>query len=188
MESVLALVNSNASLSGDALNPILLRALALPNCFFFGELLDNERVARHVGAASTREAHLFTLFCSGTLADYRAAPARYGAVEGVLLDKLKLLTLASLAASEREVPYARLREALELGSDAEVEALVIQAVYAGLVQVRPPAAASFLLGRSLCFPAHTHTHTPHNHNQHWLRAGPAGPARQVRARPGLCGA
>ena len=158
MESVLALVNSNASLSGDALNPILLRALSLPNCFFFGELLDNARVARHVGAATSREAHLFSLFCSGTLADYRAAPDRYGAVEGALLDKLKLLTLASLAASEREVPYARLREALELGSDAEVEALVIQAVYAGLVQVRPPPqppAPFFFAQRHSASPAHT---------------------------------
>ena len=141
MESLLSLVGSNASLQGETLNPILLRALSIPHLYFFGELLDIPRVRAHVAAAASREAHLFALFCSGTLADYRAAPARYGALEGPLLEKLKLLSLASLTACARTVPYAALRAALELGSDAEVEALVIQAQYAGLVEVRARARA-----------------------------------------------
>ena len=136
MEALLSLVGSNASLQGEALNPILMRALGMPNLYHFSELLDIPRVRAHVAAAACREAHLFALFCSGTLAEYRAAPARYGALEGALLEKLKLLSLASLTACERTVPYAALRAALELDRDAEVEALVIQAQYAGLVEVR----------------------------------------------------
>ena len=192
MESLLALVHSTSSLSGDALNPLIMRALCLPNLYFFGELLEVPRVAAHVQARRCRETCLLGLFCSGTLADYRAQPAMYGELEAPLMEKLKLLTLASLTASEKRVPYARLREALELASDAEVESLVIQAVYAGLVEVR--AASPHLLHTR----THAHTHTPsplspltlHTLSPHppsaRAIAGPAGPAGEVRARQGLC--
>jgi hypothetical protein len=50
MESLLSLVGSNASLQGETLNPILLRALSIPNLYFFGELLDSPRGRAHVAA------------------------------------------------------------------------------------------------------------------------------------------
>lgn len=170
MESLLALVHSTSSLSGDALNPLIMRALCLPNLYFFGELLEVPRVAAHVQARRCRETCLLGLFCSGTLADYRAQPAMYGELEAPLMEKLKLLTLASLTASEKRVPYARLREALELASDAEVESLVIQAVYAGLVEVR--AASPHLL--------HTRTHA------HTLSSVASHPPQPSLPTPPLC--
>jgi len=184
LSAILGLINSNAALTGAALNPMLLRALALPSVYYFGELLDQPRVAAHVNGSTCREANLLRLFCSGTLAEYRAHADLYGAMEGPMLEKLKLLTLASLSASEREVTYASLRAALELPSDAEVEALVIKAIYDGLLEVSGAGGAHPSSPRHhppLRALTHTHTHT-HTHATPPLRA----PRASWTSAPSAC--
>jgi hypothetical protein len=94
--------------------------------------------SRITSSGSARELDLLNLLSFGQLRDLRAAPATFGEPHPQLLDKLKLLTLASFAADRvgTMVPYAALMAELELPSPAEVEALVVRGVYAGLVEVR----------------------------------------------------
>jgi hypothetical protein len=51
-----------------------------------------------------------------------------------MVHKLKLLTLATLAANSRFLPYDLLMNKLGVSSVREVEDLIIQAIYAGLIE------------------------------------------------------
>lgn len=99
----------------------------LQNRFYFSDLLDVPALAEHP---------LLQLFCFGTLADYVASPAVYGTLDPHSLNKLKMLSLVSLAAAARELPYAALQAQLQLTSPTDVETLVTQCINAGLVTVR----------------------------------------------------
>jgi hypothetical protein len=112
---------------------------------------------------------LLDLLSYGTLRDLRASPSLYGELHPQLLEKLKLLTLASLAAGSvgTALPYAALSAELEAPGPADVEALVVRGLYAGLVEVRaplvppppPPGRPSSLVPQSAPRPP-THKNTP----------------------------
>ena len=121
------------------------------------------------------EAHLLSLFCSGTLGDFRGNPKIYGSqLEGPLLEKLKLLTLSSLAETARVLPYSQLQGALELGSEGDVESLIIQAIYTNRVEVRFGGVFPFL-----AFP-------PSPSLSPSYTTGTIGPARKVLPCQGVC--
>jgi hypothetical protein len=128
---------------------VIMDALRLRGAYTFTDLFDSPAIAEFARSSGSKEAHLLSLFCAGTLRDYRAQPQIYGTeLEAPLLEKLKLLTLTSLAEQFRELPYSQLQGALELHSDSEVERVVLQAVYSGLVEVR----AACCVWCSLCPP------------------------------------
>lgn len=170
---------------------VIMDALRLRGVYTFTDLFDSPAVAEFVKSSATKESQLLSLFCAGTLGDYRAQPQVYGTeLEAPLLEKLKLLTLTSLAEQFRELPYSQLQGALELHSDSEVEKVVLQAVYSGLVEVRgwlffhvafTPLCLDFFLNTPLpsTIPS-TPSHSP--------ITGPAGPETQVFPRQGLSGA
>jgi hypothetical protein len=67
-------------------------ALRLRGVYTFTDLFDSPAIAEFVKANSaTKESQLLSLFCAGTLGDYRAQPQMYGTeLEATLLEKLKL--------------------------------------------------------------------------------------------------
>ncbi|KAJ8021743.1 COP9 signalosome complex subunit 7b [Holothuria leucospilota] len=50
------------------------------------------------------------------------------------LKKLKHLTVVSLAAKNKRIPYKDLQEQLDMGNLRELEDLIIEAIYAGIIQ------------------------------------------------------
>jgi len=80
------------------------------------------------------------LFAYGTVGDYTAghAAGRLPEVSPPVLQKLRMLTVASLASQERTLPYSGLYPALGLvnGDSRGLEEVVIAAVQAGLVAGR----------------------------------------------------
>ena len=103
--------------------------------YFFSDLFDIPEIVDFVKVGGV-EPRLLSLICSGTYSDFRANPELYGThLETALLEKLKLLTLCTLAETNRKLPYAQVRATLDLDSEGEVEGLVIKAIYAGLVEV-----------------------------------------------------
>ena len=108
------------------------RVLKTPSLYFFADLLDEPSVTTLLPA---EDAATLRLFCYGTYGEYRLLPSATP-LDDIALAKLKVLSLVSLAAAASVLHYAALQLELGLNSPAEVEALIVQAMNAGLVTVR----------------------------------------------------
>ena len=80
--------------------------------------------------------HLSTLelFAYGTLSDYENQRSHFIILSPLGRRKLQLLTLASLAGHSRVLPYALLLEQLHIESVRELEDLIIDGIYAQVIQ------------------------------------------------------
>jgi hypothetical protein len=68
---------------------------------------------------------MMQIFAYGTLTDYEEKKAELPEFKPNMIHKLKLLTLATLAANSRFLPYDALMEKLGVSSVREVEDLII---------------------------------------------------------------
>ena len=74
------------------------------------------------------------LFAYGTLSNYESQRSKYIPLSAIARRKLQLLTLASLAAHARILPYALLLEQLQVESVRELEDLIIDGIYAQVIR------------------------------------------------------
>jgi len=112
------------------------QVLSSKKIYTFGELLAQKSVAALAtsGDAEQRRHHeLLALFAYGTYADYVAKQGELPALTAAQTEKLRQLSVVSLAHEEKRVPYARLQSALGLSEVRELEDLIIDTVYLGLV-------------------------------------------------------
>ncbi|KAJ3015817.1 hypothetical protein HKX48_004374 [Thoreauomyces humboldtii] len=116
-------------------------AVAIPAVLDFEELF---KLAAVQTLKSTKHFDLLKVFLDGSLAQYKdftkANPkfvAEQGLSEDDNLDKMRLLSLASLAANnvQGEVPYATIAAELQIPAE-EVEVWVINVIRAGLVDAK----------------------------------------------------
>eukprot|EP00741_Cyanophora_paradoxa_P006755 tig00001038_g6533.t1 len=132
LQGFVLLARSN---KGKALAALIQQAIAAPNVWCFGELLDMPNIQELEGNAELKPYHaLLRLFSHGTYADYKAHQAMFPALTPQLIYKLKLLTLVTLASEHKVLPYELLQQQLEIGNVRELEDLVIDAIYQGLVK------------------------------------------------------
>lgn len=125
-------VKQAAEREGVGLLSVVDACLRDKNVFSFGELLD----LPNVQAMRADDKARLELFAYGTYDDYKAQRASGSVGPGLgadHLDKLKALTLVSFATVRKEMSYDALRGALDLSSDAAVEALVRDCIYAGVI-------------------------------------------------------
>jgi len=73
------------------------------------------------------------LFAHGTYADYKANKAKYPDLSAPLLKKLKQLSLVSIASVQKSIPYSLLLDQLDLSHVRQLEDLIIDCMYAGLI-------------------------------------------------------
>lgn len=74
------------------------------------------------------------LFAYGTYADYRADPSKFGGeLSDAQLTKLKMLSVVTMAQSTKTISYDSLLSSLELPGVRELEDLVIQCFYGGIL-------------------------------------------------------
>ena len=118
------------SAKGKAQEKIAEQAVSNPNTFVFGELLPL------LGDVSEPYAKMLEIFAYGTISDYEAQKAALPEFTPAMMHKLQLLTLATLASSSRFLPYETLMNELRVSSVREVEDLIIQALYANLIEGR----------------------------------------------------
>lgn len=140
----LLLVARSTKPRGAAAANLVHQAISAPGVYFFGELLDVQGVAELATSSDSdassqlRTAYqLLLLFAYGTCSDY-VQLARSGAVPELSSDqvqKLRQLTLLSLACQSRSLPYSTLYEALGIstGNLRELEDLIIETIYVGLI-------------------------------------------------------
>eukprot|EP01045_Picozoa_sp_COSAG04_P014322 COSAG04_NODE_1066_length_8488_cov_2.933246_2_plen_261_part_00 len=111
---------------------VIAEAVGHEKLFVFGELLELEPVRALEGDAAHGAAFsLLKLFAYGTFAD--------GAGAGLSPEqqaKLRLLTIVSLAQDAKAISYESLLAALQISEIRELEDVVIEAIYSGLVNAK----------------------------------------------------
>ncbi|WVQ73046.1 hypothetical protein IAR50_002609 [Cryptococcus sp. DSM 104548] len=131
LEPFLILVRST---KGAAAAKVILDATAAPGVYVFGELLNAPNV-QQLAAEPSYKGHidLLQLFAYGTLQDYEAHKTSFPELKEAHINKLKQLTLVSLALQHRSLSYDHISSALQLDSIRQVEDNVIDTIYAGLL-------------------------------------------------------
>eukprot|EP00802_Teleaulax_amphioxeia_P015529 Tamp_15620.p2 GENE.Tamp_15620~~Tamp_15620.p2 ORF type:complete len:258 (+),score=68.86 Tamp_15620:136-909(+) len=130
LEQYLILANGARGRAGVAL---IQQAISNPQLFHFGELIDHENIAALDGSPDTKPwLDLLKLFAFGTWAEYNANSANLPPLDDGQALKLKQLTVVSLAADAKVIPYDTLLTALELKDTRTLEDCIIEGMYAGL--------------------------------------------------------
>uniref|UniRef100_F7A8Q7 COP9 signalosome subunit 7B n=1 Tax=Equus caballus TaxID=9796 RepID=F7A8Q7_HORSE len=109
--------------SGSALTALISQVLEAPGVYVFGELLE---------LANVQE--LLNLFAYGTYPDYIASKESLPELSTAQQNKLKHLTIVSLASRMKCIPYSVLLKDLEMRNLRELEDLIIEAVYTDIIQ------------------------------------------------------
>ncbi|TKY84561.1 hypothetical protein EX895_006463 [Sporisorium graminicola] len=140
----LLLVARSTKPRGAAAASLVQQAIAAPGVFFFAELFDVAGVAELASSSDSASSsqlqiayQLLCLFAYGTYSDYLHL-VQSGAIPELSRDqiqKLRQLTLLSLAFQHKSLPYATLYGSLGVQSSnsRELEDLIIEAIYAGLI-------------------------------------------------------
>ncbi|EFJ46735.1 hypothetical protein VOLCADRAFT_81770 [Volvox carteri f. nagariensis] len=123
---------------GRGLTEIIAKATADPGVFGFGELLDVPNIKELQGTDLSPHYALLQLFAFGTWSDYQANAGSFPQLLEQQVLKLKQLTVASLAASQKAsamvLPYSQLQASLQIGSVRELEDFLINhCFYTGVI-------------------------------------------------------
>ncbi|XP_012879104.1 PREDICTED: COP9 signalosome complex subunit 7a [Dipodomys ordii] len=122
------------SAKGAALATLIHQVLEAPGVYVFGELLDMPNVRELAESEFASTFRLLTVFAYGTYADYLAEARSLPPLTEAQKNKLRHLSVVTLAAKVKCIPYAVLLEALALRNVRQLEDLVIEAVYADVLR------------------------------------------------------
>lgn len=115
---------------------ICVQATADPVLHEFGELLASPSIAALSGTAEHKYHDLLRLFAHGTVDDYRASPSSFPPFSDGHWKKLRVLTVVSLANGNNIIEYALLQQKLAVETVRQVEDVVLDAIYSGLLRAR----------------------------------------------------
>lgn len=133
LEPFLAL--SKSATSPRAAADLVTRATSSPNTFVFAELLQTAPVAALASSPDYAAHHaLLEIFSHGTYEAYAARQEHMPPLSDAQVLKLRQLSLLSLARDRDNLSYTVLSRKLGLDSHRAVEALVVGAIYAGLLE------------------------------------------------------
>ncbi|WVR00198.1 hypothetical protein IAU59_007340 [Kwoniella sp. CBS 9459] len=122
------------STKGAAAAKIIMDATAAPGVYVFSELLGLPNIQELANDPTYGNHHrLLQLFAYGTLADYETSSSSYPPLSPAHMLKLKQLTLVSLALQHRSLTYDVLLTTLKIESIRQLEDLIIDVIYAGLL-------------------------------------------------------
>ncbi|XP_048200489.1 COP9 signalosome complex subunit 7b isoform X2 [Perognathus longimembris pacificus] len=120
--------------SGSALTALISQVLEAPGVYVFGELLELANVQELAEGANAAYLQLLNLFAYGTYPDYIANKESLPELSPAQQNKLKHLTIVSLASRMKCIPYSVLLKDLEMRNLRELEDLIIEAVYTDIIQ------------------------------------------------------
>lgn len=125
---------SKSATSPRAAADLVTRATSAPNTFIFAELLQTPQIQALASDPSFAPHHrLLQLFSWGTYQSYRDAASDLPALSEAQTQKLRQLSLLTLARDRAALTYDALLSSLGLDSTRQLEDLVVTAVYAGLL-------------------------------------------------------
>ncbi|KAL6467883.1 hypothetical protein MHYP_G00235600 [Metynnis hypsauchen] len=156
---------------GAALVSLINRMLETPGVYTFGEFLDLPHV-KEVNIAPLAQnkqlctlqlskgpndgySRLLELFAYGVYHDYQANKSTLPPLSEAQKNKLRHLTIATLAANTQFIPYSVLQTALEVASVRQLEDVLIEAVYSDVIkgkldQCKQQLEVDACIGRDMC--------------------------------------
>ncbi|KFV18569.1 COP9 signalosome complex subunit 7b [Tauraco erythrolophus] len=130
--------------SGSALTALINQVLEAPGVYVFGELLELTNVQELAEGSNAAYFQLLNLFAYGTYPDYvvlnlvfltlTANKDKLPELTVTQKNKLKHLTIVSLASRMKCIPYSVLLKDLDMRNLRELEDLIIEAVYTDIIQ------------------------------------------------------
>lgn len=147
---------------GLALVFLIEKVLSNPKIYVFGELLSLPSVMALQGLHTSvvnsfvsaddqmnqevflRSFRTLELFAYGTYQEYLASPSDYIALNNGMRNKLRQLTIVTLAETNKILPYSLLRKELDIDNLRELEDLIIETIYNGIVSAKMDQRASTL--------------------------------------------
>ncbi|KAL0058623.1 hypothetical protein AAF712_014694 [Marasmius tenuissimus] len=123
------------SMKGAAAAKLIQDATSAPGVFVFGELLQLPNV-QELGKNQEQEKHLslLQLFAYKTYGDYLKHQDQLPPLNPAQVTKLKHLSIVTLAADKRILPYSELMTALQTPTIRELEDLIIDAIYLDILR------------------------------------------------------
>ena len=118
---------------GEALVAMIKRAMASPQIFVFGEILTLPNIIELKNGNHAPLYELLNIFAYGRLSDYD--PKIHPELDAASVRKLQCLTLVSLANENKSISYDLLFKELKFESVRDLEDLIIDSIYYGLIKV-----------------------------------------------------
>jgi len=122
------------NLKGKGCAAMLQQALNAPNLYVFGELLEIQNVQQLSETEDKKLLELLKIFAYGTYSDYKANAASLPPLTPQQIKKLKQLTIVSLSNRTKTISYPVLQKELDILEVRELEDLIIDAIYQGIIQ------------------------------------------------------
>ncbi|GFO08248.1 EF-hand domain-containing protein d2 [Plakobranchus ocellatus] len=112
---------------------VVTQAMSAPNVYVFGEILDLPNIQELGNGAHAPVYQLLNIFAYGTYKDYKANKDNLPELTPQMLNKLRHLTVVSLATRTKCIPYSVLLEELEMQNVRNLEDLIIEVIYADII-------------------------------------------------------
>jgi len=127
-------IMAKSTKSASALQQVIKQALSAPNLFVFGELLamDNIKAMKTATGEPKLYHELLEIFAYGLYSDYTKRDDLPKLTEAQLL-KLRQLTIAGLASTNRTLAYTMLLKELAIPNLRDLEDLIIESIYQGVL-------------------------------------------------------
>lgn len=119
---------------GAAAVELIRQALEAQAVYVFGELLDMPNIKELSEGPHSSYFQLLNLFAYGDYTEYKVNRNNYPELSPIMLKKLRHLTIVSLANKNKCLPYALLLKELEIKNVRELEDLIIEVIYADIIQ------------------------------------------------------
>lgn len=118
---------------GAAAVGLIKQVLEAPNVYVFGELLDMPNIQELSAGHNASYLLLLNLFAYGTYRDYKEKKSELPELTPPMLNKLRHLTMVSLATKNKCIPYSVLLEELDIPNLRALEDLIIEVIYADII-------------------------------------------------------
>jgi len=112
---------------------VIQQALSAPNVYVFGELMEMQGIQQLAGTEDAPYLELLKIFAYGTYAECRAKGSSLPQLSKIQQRKLQQLSIVTLAATSKVIPYTVLQSELEIQELRELEDLIIDSIYQGLL-------------------------------------------------------
>jgi len=132
-----AFIISSKNLKSKALVPAIKQVLSSPNVYVFAEFLNQENVKSMKDSDDEevrKNYELLEIFAYGTYDDYKLKKGQLPELTKNQELKLKQLTVVQLASVNRTIPYDVLLKKLDIENLRELEDLIIECIYVGLLE------------------------------------------------------
>lgn len=119
---------------GAACVELIKQVLDAPGVYVFGELLDMPNITELGVGPDSKALKTLNLFAYGTYKDYTSKPSDYLELTPAQRKKLQHLTIVTLATQSKCLSYSELQKELDIKNVRDLEDLIIEAVYADIIQ------------------------------------------------------